>query len=347
MAPPKKSDKVWKLVPLKVLYEELRPFRCELSELRFNFLLWNWNCISVSICKEIMDKNETEGEDLGDNPMLWTIEIWAKATLEFREARDEWMEDRRLPGSEETGDCTGDYAYLATGAHDLSQVKEPKTITVDFRGRSAKSGEAKTAIGEEKKSVAPSVSTPEVAVGESTQPMKIEGPSGVLTEVSGDVPVEPLKEGTEMVVAQVGGFATEISGHEEREKMTTDLLTRFEKSREAYDEAVKRSERLNTTAEKQEKKHVEELAKLEARRAEEVRITKELRGKIAEAKTAEEDLRSKIAEIAGKCEMEFRRVEELSTSLAEGVRKHEEELANWPRNWQIANRQSLRRSNVN
>ncbi|OAE23726.1 hypothetical protein AXG93_4776s1080 [Marchantia polymorpha subsp. ruderalis] len=112
-------------------------------------------------------------------------------------------------------------------------------------------------------------------------------------------------------------------------KRERNLLTRLEKSREAYDEAVKRSERLITTTERREKKHVEELAKLEGRSAEEVRIAKELRGKIAEAKTAEEDLRSKILEIAGKCEMEFRRAEELSASLAEGVQKHEEELANW------------------
>ncbi|OAE28670.1 hypothetical protein AXG93_851s1000 [Marchantia polymorpha subsp. ruderalis] len=66
--------------------------------------------------------------------------------------------------------------------------------------------------------------------------------------------------------------------------MTTDLLARLEKSTEAYDEAVKRSEQLITTAEKREKKHVEELAKLEAQRAEEVRIAEELREKIAEKK---------------------------------------------------------------
>ncbi|OAE32850.1 hypothetical protein AXG93_1409s1170 [Marchantia polymorpha subsp. ruderalis] len=59
MVPPKKSDKVRKLVPLKVPYEELRPFMRELSKLRLDFLVWNWNCISASIYKEIMDKNET------------------------------------------------------------------------------------------------------------------------------------------------------------------------------------------------------------------------------------------------------------------------------------------------
>lgn len=83
------------------------------------------------------------------------------------------------------------------------------------------------------------------------------------------------------------------------------------------------------TTERREKNHVKELAKLEARRAEEVHIAEELPGQIAEAKIAEEDLRSKILEIAGKCEAEFRRAKELSASLAEGVQKHEEELANW------------------
>lgn len=97
--------------------------------------------------------------------------------------------------------------------------------------------------------------------------------------------------------------------NENAQKITVDLLARLEKSREAYDEAVKRSERLIVTAERREKNHVEELAELEVRRAEEVRIAKELRGKIAEAKTAEEDLRSKISEIAGKCEMEGQRAE--------------------------------------
>ncbi|OAE21890.1 hypothetical protein AXG93_1998s1300 [Marchantia polymorpha subsp. ruderalis] len=78
MAPIKKSEKVRKLVPLKVTYEELRPFRRKLSEFRLEFLLRNWNCVSVSICKEIVDKNKTEGEDLRGNPMLWTIEHWTK-----------------------------------------------------------------------------------------------------------------------------------------------------------------------------------------------------------------------------------------------------------------------------
>ncbi|OAE24399.1 hypothetical protein AXG93_4530s1010 [Marchantia polymorpha subsp. ruderalis] len=105
--------------------------------------------------------------------------------------------------------------------------------------------------------------------------------------------------------------------NENVQKVTLDLIARLEKSKEAYDEAVKRLERLIVPAEKRERNHVEEVAKLEARRAEEVRIAEEFRGKIAEAKTAEEDLRSKILEIEGKCEAEFQRAEELSASLTE------------------------------
>ncbi|OAE22125.1 hypothetical protein AXG93_1175s1350 [Marchantia polymorpha subsp. ruderalis] len=380
-----------------------------------------------------MDKNEIETEDLRGNPMLWTIEHWVKvmgpcvgsdgdllfekrsggtyaqrrillrATLQLREAKEEWLEDGRLPGSEETGDCTGDYAYLTTGAHDACDGLANDSPRTRSGGRSAESREARTAIGEEKDSV-----------GESTQPMEIEEPSEVLTEVPADVTAEPLKEGTDMdsvipllkyldrkreknVVSKEVKFyvemvrnmtqlkravamkrewdsATEMAREEaailstecatakaalkEREaqlrekkiecevlhlnlakesgrcaeleetcgglcvsnengqKMKADLLTRLKKSREVYDDVVKKSERLITTRERREKQHDEELAKLDARRAAEVRIAEELWGKIAEPKTAEEDLRSKIA---GKCEMEFRRAEELSASLAERV----------------------------
>ncbi|OAE24577.1 hypothetical protein AXG93_2415s1590 [Marchantia polymorpha subsp. ruderalis] len=126
--------------------------------------------------------------------------------------------------------------------------------------------------------------------------------------------------------------------------MTVDLLARLEKSKESYDEVVKQSERLIVTVERREKNHVEEVAKLESRRAEEVCIAEELQGKIAEAKMAEKDLCSKISEIEGKCKAEFRRAEELSASLAEGVRKHEEKLANWAK--KLADCESARSSEV-
>lgn len=50
-----------------------------------------------------------------------------------------------------------------------------------------------------KNTVAPILGTPEVIVGESTQPVEIEGPSWVLIEVPAEASAEPLKEGTEMV----------------------------------------------------------------------------------------------------------------------------------------------------
>ncbi|OAE20490.1 hypothetical protein AXG93_4698s1420 [Marchantia polymorpha subsp. ruderalis] len=117
--------------------------------------------------------------------------------------------------------------------------------------------------------------------------------------------------------------------NENGQKMTVNLLARLEKSREAYDAAIKRSERLITTAKRREKMHVKDFAKVEARRAEEVRIAEELRGKIVESKTTEEELSSKLVKIASKCDKEFQRAEELSASLAEEVLKHEEVLTNW------------------
>ncbi|OAE30325.1 hypothetical protein AXG93_4201s1260 [Marchantia polymorpha subsp. ruderalis] len=232
------------------------------------------------------------------------------------------------------------------------------------------------------KMVASIVNTSEVAASEVMRPVEIGVPSEVLVEVPVDIPAEPLKEGTELVVAQIGGTVVEAEGitlptspmeevrpeegkntsgkdvktleitfpdflqdsvvpllkyldekesgrcvelektcgglrisNENAQKVTVHLMARLEKSREAYEAAIKRSERLITTTDKQEKKHVEEVATLEIRRAEEVRIADELRGKIAEAKTTEEDLCSKILEIEAKCEMEFRYAEELSTNL--------------------------------
>ncbi|OAE20200.1 hypothetical protein AXG93_2156s1010 [Marchantia polymorpha subsp. ruderalis] len=65
-----------------------------------------------------------------------------------------------------------------------------------------------------KKTLAPIVSTPEVAVGESTQPMEIEGSSGVLIEVPADVPTEPLKEGTKMMYLALSVDRTKMQAHD-------------------------------------------------------------------------------------------------------------------------------------
>lgn len=72
MAPPTIA-KVQKLVPLKVPYAELRPYRQELIELHLDFLIWDWNCVSETICKEMMDKNRNKRDDLRGNLMPWTI----------------------------------------------------------------------------------------------------------------------------------------------------------------------------------------------------------------------------------------------------------------------------------
>ncbi|OAE24794.1 hypothetical protein AXG93_3086s1010 [Marchantia polymorpha subsp. ruderalis] len=61
------------------------------------------------------------------------------------------------------------------------------------------------------KTVAPIVSTSEVAVGESTQPVEIKASLAVLIEVPADGTVERSKERTEMVVAQVGGTVVDVA----------------------------------------------------------------------------------------------------------------------------------------
>ncbi|OAE32793.1 hypothetical protein AXG93_374s1200 [Marchantia polymorpha subsp. ruderalis] len=673
---PKKSDKVRKLIHMKVPYKELQPFRREVSKLRLEFLLWDWNCVSASICKEIMDKNETEGVELRGNPMLWTIEHWTKVMgpcagsdgdllfeknsvrltnieefsyrplfnsgrqgtngwktadyidpkrraialgimhilrparttyvtawqvwffeqilkgqgvhwamifhdLVWMNASDRWTgplvnhltpflvifyrgmdlltreEEKQFPkereiltaeSSEGTKDDTrrpsippqtttrgpvqvevvrrrekpkrrlakrrrvvsddeGDLALEVRRTEtEVEVIRQSRTRARPKKRVNRELVAAEVSDSSVKKTVVPIVSTPEVGEGESTQPGVMEVPLGMLIKVPADAPAEPLKEGMKIVsptslssertrsvgseetphpkiseefvkeltlsdkvleqfVAQVGvmvvdapdsalpsslaeevrheeetktseeepkelvvsfpdflhdsvvpllkyldgkrekyavskevGFyvemvrnrtqlkralevkrewdsATELAreraanlatecaavkesgrcaelketcgelrkSNENGHKMTMDLLTSLEKSREAYEEAVKRSERLITTAEKQEK-HIEELATLEARRAEEVRIAEELRGKIEESKTAEEDLRSKISEIEGKCEAEFRHAEELSASMTECVGKHEEELANWAK--KLADCESARSSEV-
>ncbi|OAE30335.1 hypothetical protein AXG93_4201s1360 [Marchantia polymorpha subsp. ruderalis] len=449
---PKKSDKVWKLIPMKVPYEELRPFQCELSELRLEFLFWNWNCVSASICKEIIDKNHTEGVELQGNSMLWTVEHWTKVMGPCAGSDGDLVFEKSSVGLTRTEEFS--YKPLfSSGRQGTNRRSRTHARSKKRANRALVAAEVSDSSVE--KTVAPIVNTPEVAAGESPPSVGGEGSLGVLIEVPAEALMTPLKEGMEIVSSnslssertqttesegiphsktseeldsvvpllkyldgkrekyaiskEVGVYvemirnrmqlkkafavkrewnsATELAreqaailaiecaavkvtlqeresqlrekeiecevlqlnmekesgrcaeleetygglrrSNENGQKMTVYLLARMEKSSEAYDEAVKRSERLITTVERQEKNHVEELAKLEVRRAEEVCIAEELRGKIAEAKTAEEDLCRKVSEIEGKCEAEFQRAEELSASLTEGVRKHEEELANW------------------
>ncbi|OAE29425.1 hypothetical protein AXG93_4548s1020 [Marchantia polymorpha subsp. ruderalis] len=47
-----------------------------LVALHLKFLLWNWNCVSATICNEMMDNNRNEGDNLRGNPMLWTLNYW-------------------------------------------------------------------------------------------------------------------------------------------------------------------------------------------------------------------------------------------------------------------------------
>ncbi|OAE28913.1 hypothetical protein AXG93_4891s1020 [Marchantia polymorpha subsp. ruderalis] len=605
MAPTKKSEKVRKLVPLKVPYEDLRPFRRELSELRLEFLLWNWNCISASICKEIMDKNQTEGEDLRGNPLLWIVEHWTQVLGQCVGREEDLMFEKSsvaltrveefsygpLIGSGRQGTngwktmnyldpkrraialgvmhilrparttyvtawqvgfferiLSGQKVHWAKIFHELVWVnasarwagplanpltpflvhfyrgmglltkeelrrfpRERELLTAESSKRTEDDTRQPsippqtTARGPVQVDVVQRQERPEKrlakrrkvvsddesdlaletrsARGEETPRLKrneelVKEPTlseeileRVVSQIGGSV-IEPVsatlpptsiadvrpedgektsgkevkslevtfpeflqdnvvpllqyldkKRETYAISKEVGFYvelirnrtklkrsfavkregksATELAreratileaecaavkvtlkeresqlrekevecevlqlnlekeagrcaeleetcvglraSNENVQKVTVDLVTRLEKSKEAY-EAVKRSERLIVTAKKREKMHVEELAKVEARRAEEVRIAEELWSKIAEAKTAEEDLRRKILEIVGKCDLEFRRAEELLASLAAGVQQHAKESESWAK--KLADCESTRSSEV-
>ncbi|OAE31110.1 hypothetical protein AXG93_1928s1030 [Marchantia polymorpha subsp. ruderalis] len=104
---PNKSDEVRKLVPMQVPYKELRPFRRELSELRLEFLFWNWKCVSASICKGIMDKNQTEGVELRGNSMLWTVEHWTKVMGPCAGSDEDLLFEKSSVGLT----CTKEFSY--------------------------------------------------------------------------------------------------------------------------------------------------------------------------------------------------------------------------------------------
>ncbi|OAE30334.1 hypothetical protein AXG93_4201s1350 [Marchantia polymorpha subsp. ruderalis] len=207
MALPKKSDKVRKLVPLKEPYEELRSFRRELSELRLDFLLWNWNCISASICKEIRDKKKTESEYLQGNPMLWTVEHWAKVMGLEEEKR--FPRERKILTAEsnvgtEEEDNNRSQVPPQTTARGLVKVdvlpnrqkperrlaKRRKVVTDDEEDLTLDCGEDSCPNHRHIRSSSWRV---------DTQLVVIEGHSSVLVEVPADGTVEPLKERTEMV----------------------------------------------------------------------------------------------------------------------------------------------------
>ncbi|OAE19799.1 hypothetical protein AXG93_1168s1000 [Marchantia polymorpha subsp. ruderalis] len=82
---------------------------------------------------------------------------------------------------------------------EVEVIKQSRTCTRSKRKASRGLVVTEVSDSSVEKTIAPIVSTPEVAVGKSTQPVVIEGPSAVLIEVPTDVTAERLKEGTEMV----------------------------------------------------------------------------------------------------------------------------------------------------
>ncbi|OAE29584.1 hypothetical protein AXG93_4003s1050 [Marchantia polymorpha subsp. ruderalis] len=308
MAPPKKSDKVRKLVPLKVPYKELRSFMREPNPVR--------GPKTTPVNPQFHHRRQPENQ------------------LQRREKLERRLAKRRKVVSDDEGDLALEVRRTETEVDVGGTVVEVADITLP-------SSPVEDVTPEEEKETS----------GVEVKMLEVTFPDFLQDSV---VPLLKYLDGKreKYVVSKEAGFyvqlvrnrtklkravavkrewdsATELAPEQAANLLTKCAAVKATLQAEAYNEAVKRPERLITTAEKREQKHVEELARVEAQRAEEVRIAEELRGKIAEAKTAEEDLCGKIAEIAGKCDMEFRRAEELSTSLSAGNLKHDKEVTNW------------------
>ncbi|OAE21818.1 hypothetical protein AXG93_2550s1570 [Marchantia polymorpha subsp. ruderalis] len=91
------------------------------------------------------------------------------------------------------------------------------------------------------KTVALIVSTPEVEVGESTQPVEREGSSGVLIEVPAEALAEPLKEGMEIVSPNsLSMERTQTTGSEEipHPKTSEELVKELTLSDEVLEQIV-------------------------------------------------------------------------------------------------------------
>ncbi|OAE32997.1 hypothetical protein AXG93_4678s1010 [Marchantia polymorpha subsp. ruderalis] len=239
---------------MKVPYEELLPFKRELSELRLELLFWNWNCVSASICKEIMDKNVTKGVELQGNervdkanyidpkrraivlgimhilrPARRTyVTAWQRKILTAesskgtendtrrpsippqmtargpvqvevvrrREKPERRVAKRRRVVSDDEGDLALEVRRTET---EVDVIRQSRTRARPKKRANRKLVAAEVLDSSIEKTVAPIVSTPKVAVGESTQPVGMEGSSGVLIKVPAEALVEPLKEGMEIV----------------------------------------------------------------------------------------------------------------------------------------------------
>ncbi|OAE29645.1 hypothetical protein AXG93_1762s1260 [Marchantia polymorpha subsp. ruderalis] len=82
---------------------------------------------------------------------------------------------------------------------EVDVIKQSRTRTRPKKRANRELVAAKVSDSSVEKTVAPIVSTPEVAVGESTQPVVMEESSGVLIKVPAEAPAEPLKEVMEIV----------------------------------------------------------------------------------------------------------------------------------------------------
>ncbi|OAE24398.1 hypothetical protein AXG93_4530s1000 [Marchantia polymorpha subsp. ruderalis] len=227
-----------------VSYEELRPFRRKLSELRLDFLLWNWNCVSASICSDVdllFEKSSvglTHIEEFSYGPLfsserqgtngwktadyidpkrkafaLGIMHILRQArttkgieddtrqpsippqttargpvqvdVVQRRKKPKRRLAKRRKVVSDDEGDLALEVRRTET---EVDVIRQSRTRARPKKRANRELMAAKVSDSSVKKIVAPIVSIAEVVVGESIQPVEMEGPSGVLIEVLADAP---------------------------------------------------------------------------------------------------------------------------------------------------------------
>ncbi|OAE26459.1 hypothetical protein AXG93_815s1210 [Marchantia polymorpha subsp. ruderalis] len=334
MAPPKTNDRVRKLVPLKVPYEELRPYRRELSELHLDFLLWNWNCISASICKEIMDKNRND-ESLANHLTSYLVNFYRGMELLTKEEKKRFPNQREVlavESNEENKEENNSRPRIPPQTtarrpvqvddlptrerQELRLAKRRKVVTDDEEDLMLESrmAEAKIVVVWQSRTQA----RPKKKASRKLVVTKSSDSSVMKTIVAAIATVEDASVEPTQQVVEGEPSATRSVGSEDviQPKSGEELAKEFTLTEAILKQIVAE---VGGTVE-----NITEY--LEPPPPEE-----ELRSKrkIAEAKTAKEEFCSTIVELTNERDKEFKRAEELTTNLAEEIRKHVEKLTDW------------------
>ncbi|OAE19347.1 hypothetical protein AXG93_3548s1000 [Marchantia polymorpha subsp. ruderalis] len=307
---PSTIAKVQKLVPLKVPYAELRPYRQELIELHLDFLIWDWNCVSETIL------NFYRGMGL--------------LTKEEEKRFPKELEMLANESSEETED------------EDDVQPEEPsrRTARGSVQARPKKKANRGRVVSDSldsnvSKTDAPASTTDEEKREEPTLWMRSMDSEEVPELKTSEEIVKDLtlsEEILEQVVVQVEVIVVDIheipSSPLEEEEQEDHL-----RAKEMECEVLW----LNLAKETEMRESLEQ--DCISLQASNVNVKK-----VAATKTDQVELRGRIVELTDAHSKELQRADELTARMAYVLRKHAVELADWAK--KLADCESARSSEV-